>query len=335
MLLTSLGMLLLASAAAAAEPAFVGRRGPVEIPDEHLLAQPRLTLTATSPDTLGRGRWLFGTTLVWGNSFSWNQSRSGEDPQDRVFLIDGEAGSLYLKAERGLRDDLDVGVRLPLKWRGGGFMDGIIDFAHRSLAFLNIPDGKRPKFRRDAFRVILRRDGQRVEWEERGAGLGDVEIHGRWRLRDGQDGGWGTAVVVRGTLPTGTGAFQVGGFNGAVQLVAAKSLGRKWDLFAGAGGTAWSRGAIDGVTYARRRAHVFLAGEWRPLRWSSLSAEANYATRLGDQLTKYPTVHSLLHVSATADLSRRERLVLGFTEAIADQDGTIDFAVHLGVVLLR
>lgn len=326
-------LLLLGATLRAAEP--FDRRGPVEIPDEHLLAQPRLTLTAMSPDTLGRGRWLLGATLVWGNSFSWNQSRSGENPEYRVFLIDGEAGSLYLKAERGVTDDLDLAVRLPLRWRGGGFMDGIIDFAHRSLAFLGVPDGKRPAFDQDRFRVILRQSGSPVAWTESGAGLGDLQLQARLGLADGRAGGWGSAVVLRGSLPTGTGPFSVGGASGGAQLLIARSLGRRGDLYAGWGGTAWSRGVIDGVAYEPLRAHAFVAGEWRPFRWSSVSAEVNYTTRLGEGWTRYPTTHSLLHVSAAADLTRRERLVFGFTEAIADQDGTIDFAVHLGVVLKR
>ncbi|MGH9362289.1 MAG: hypothetical protein ACRD2T_10260, partial [Thermoanaerobaculia bacterium] len=56
------------------------RRGPLEVRDEFILAQPRLTLPPVSPDTLGEGGTSARLALHWGNSFGWDQS----------FFIDGE-----------------------------------------------------------------------------------------------------------------------------------------------------------------------------------------------------------------------------------------------------
>ena len=95
-------------------------RGPAEIRDAHLLAQPRLTLPALSPHATRRGAWALQLSALWANSFSWTQDVEGEEPEDRRFLIDGEALSLDLTVRRGLGRNLDVGLRVPFQARGGG-----------------------------------------------------------------------------------------------------------------------------------------------------------------------------------------------------------------------
>src|SRR5258708_4424372 len=127
----SIGAAVLLSAAAAhgqdagaTEPSV--RRGPPGIRDEQLLAQPRLTLPALSPDTLGRGRWAFGASLAIANTFSYIQDVPGEFPGDRRFLIAGEAWTVDLTARPGLTADLHVTVRLPGRGRGGGSLVGLI-----------------------------------------------------------------------------------------------------------------------------------------------------------------------------------------------------------------
>ena len=107
------------------------RRGPAEIRDGQLLAQPRLTLPALSPHTVRQGAWELQASALWSNSFSWVQDVSGEEPEDRRFLIDGESLALDLQVRRGLGPNLDVGLHVPVQGRGGGSLDGFIDWWHR------------------------------------------------------------------------------------------------------------------------------------------------------------------------------------------------------------
>ncbi len=310
------------------------RRGPAEIHDEHLLAQPRLTLTATSPDTLGRGRWSLGVSFLWSNSFSWAQDRPGESPVDRRFLIDGEARTMGLSYVRGLSDRLDLSFRVPLSWRGGGVLDGLIDSWHRVF---QLPDGDRPRFRRNAFRVEgVARSGQTFSWSgNTGFGLGDVEIGARFRLRaEGRDG-WSLALAPRLSLPTGTGPFDGNGLTFGLQGLAAKRLGRPFDLTLGAGATAGDAENVRGIGYVRYRGEAFVALEWRPSRRWSLVGDSGVATRLIDNIDSYPALHWIANLYALLDLSRRTRLELGFSENIMSQRSTPDFALHLGLKLWR
>jgi hypothetical protein len=317
---------LLVPSASAAEP----HRGPAEVRDAHLLAQPRLTLPALGPWTTPPGAWSVHVSSHWASSFSWTQDVAGEAPDTRRFLIDGEALVLDATVRRGLGRDLDLGVRVPVQGRNGGRLDGFIDWWHRVA---NVPDGKRPAFLQGAYRV----EGVTTEkvpfsWTDRsGFGLGDVEVETRWRAVQGADGSASLALVARASLPTGTGPFDGNGLGGGGQLVVAAPLGRSFDVYAGAGFTAQGQGPVHGVLYSPVRAHGFLAVEWRPWRRLSLVAETDAASRLVENVHSYPGLHWIVNVTSRIDLGGRTRLDLGFTENLKSQLTTTDFALYVGL----
>jgi hypothetical protein len=322
----ALAAALLASAGSAAEP----RRGPAEVRDAHLLAQPRLTLPATAPWTTAPGRWSLHFATQWANSFSWTQDVAGEAPEERRFLVDGEALVLDALVRRGLARNLDVGLRVAVLGRAGGALDGFIDWWHRVA---HVPDGQRPAFRRDAFRVEGVTDEKRpFSWTDRsGFGLGDVEAQARWRVAEGVDGSASVALVARASLPTATGPFSGSGAGGGGQVVVAAPLGRSFDFYGGAGVTAQGQGPVRGVLYAPVRAHGFVAFEWRPWPQVSLVAETDAATRLVENVHSYPGVHWIVNVTGRIDLGGRTRIDLGFTENLKSQLTTTDFALYLGL----
>jgi hypothetical protein len=302
------------------------RRGPIERRDAWLLAQTRLTLPATSPDTLPPGTTRVRVSLDWGNDFGWQAGirRRGE----LSYLVDGEHGRLEVEASRGLAEGLEVGVRAPLLWRGGGVLDGVIDAWHGVTAPLGVPDNGRAGFATRQLRVVgLDRNGRPLSWTGRpGVGFGRLELEARRAL--GGAGRLDAAAAGRVALPTGTGPFADRGVEAGLQLVAAASLGARWDLYAGAGGTASPGGGA--IAYARHRAHGFAALEWRPARALSLLAEATVASRLVTNVSDYPGLASYLRIGAKLDVGRRLRLEGGFTENLLHQQATTDFGVFFG-----
>jgi len=269
-------------------------------------------------------------SALWANSFAWTQDDTGEEPEDRRFLIDGEALALDLTVRRGLGRDLDVGLRVPFQARGGGVLDGAIDWWHR---LAHVPDGDRPAFRQDAFRVEgVTTEPAPFSWNDHsGHGLGDVELEARWRVIDGEGASSSVAVVGRLSLPTGTGPFEPSGVGGGGQIVVDAPLGRAFDLYGGLGATAQDPGPVRGIEYAPLRVHGFLALEWRPWRRASLVAETNAGSRLVENIDRYPGVHWTLNVTGRIDLGTRARLDVGFTENILSQLTTTDFALHAGL----
>jgi Protein of unknown function (DUF3187) len=304
-------------------------RGPAPIRDGQLLAQPRLTLPAVSPFTARRGAWEIQLSGLWANSFSWRQDRAGENPGTRRFLIDGEALVLDATVRRGLTRNLDIGLRLPVDGRTGGTLDPFIDWWHRVA---HAPDGKRPAFVQNAFRVEgLTTGNVPFSWSDRsGFGLGNVELDARWRVVEGTDGGPSLALVGRTSLPTGTGPFAGNGFGGGGQLVLAAPLGRSFDVYAGAGFTAQAEGPVRGVIYSPVRGHGFAALEWRPWRRLSLVAETDAASRLVENVESYPGLHWIVNVAGRIDLGGKARLDVGFIENLKSQLSTADFGLYLG-----
>ena len=313
-----------------------GPRGPFEAREGWLLAQNRLSLPATTPDALAPGETRLRVDLDWGNDFGWSQPIAGEVPAGRRFLVDGEHSTLGLEARHAVREDLSVGVRVPLHWRGPGALDGVIDWWHRVLAPLGVPDSGRTRFASHRFRVLGRdQELQPVVWEGRpGYGLGDVEMDARWTVRGAGSGGnrWRGALVARAALPTATGPFDSSGAALGVQAVGARGLGSAFDVYLGAGATVSSESDAQGIAYEPVRIQGFLALEWRAGRRWSVLAETSAAGRLVTNLDSYPGLQSYLRMGTKIDLSPRWRLEAGFTENLVDQNATTDFGIFSGIV---
>lgn len=323
-------------APAPCDPCDEPRRGPVEVRDHYLLAHARLTLPAVSPDTLGCGVDSWRVAFAWGNTFGWRQDVTGEDPLVRDLLADGETRTLDVTWTHGVTDDLDLGVRVPLHWRGGGVLDETIDWFHDVTSFVTL-DNDRPDFDRDRFRIQgNHEDGTPFRADDRkGLGLGNVEGVAKWRFCDGGRDGTSWAAVGRVTVPTGTEPFDTGGVDVGLQLVGAHRLARAFDAFWGAGGTWFSEDRFDGMSYEPWRGHVFGGVEWRPLRGMSLVVTTSYATSLLSDVARWKGHHWYLDVGAKVDVGAGVTLELGFTENFVDQQETADVVGYLGLELRR
>jgi hypothetical protein len=311
-------------------PAQPAGRGPAEIRDDHLLAQARLTLPAVSPHTVREGAWTVDASILWSNSFSWTQDVPGEEPAERRFLLDGETLTIATTVRRGLGPHLDVGLRVPLRHRGGGALDGFIDTWHR---LFKLEDAQRPSFRRNAFRVEGRTTAGEPfgGTEAAGTGLGDVELNARWRALDGAAAGVSVALIGRLSLPTATGPYEGSGFGGGGQIVVGAPLGRTTDLYLGAGLTVQDPGPVRTLEYHAMRGQGFAAFEWRPWPRVSLIAETNAATRLVDNIDSYPGVHWVVNLAGRLDLTPGLRMDVGLTENLIDQQSTTDLGLYFAL----
>lgn len=315
------------------DPCGTPRRGPIEVRDGYLLAQPFLTLCPVSPDTLGCGTTslrIFGT---WSNTFGWRQSSAGENPVRRSFLVDGESRTIEVIVARGITNDVDIGVRMPLHWRGGGVSDDWIDTFHDSLSFLGISANKRPSFRRDLFRINGRRTdgGTFFADDQRGSGLGNIEVFGKWRFRDGGRDGWSWSAIARATAPTGIAPFDAPGVEGALQVVGAKRIADRWDLFVGVGGIGRTDTEFQGMPFADVVGHAFVAAEYRIGPKWSLIAQSDYSTTLSDGIEIYDKDRWYLDFGAKHDLAHNTTLEMGFVENLISQQTTVDFGLHVGI----
>ena len=309
------------------------RRGPIEWHDDFILAHSRLTLTPISPDTLGCGRSSLHVGLAWSNSFGWRQDVAGNDPAVRYFLIDGETRTFDVTATHGVSKDVDVALRLPLKWRGAGVLDSFIDAFHEAGSFLGFKDNFRSSFENDQYFVegTLENGSTFDASDETGIGLGDVEASAKWRFVDGGRDGVSFAVKGIVTAPTGTAPFDVGGVNAGLEVAGVRRVGRAFDVYAGVGGTWFSETRYDGVGYEPVRGYAFVAIEWRPGSTWSFFVETDAATALISDIQLYDNEQWYLSFGAKIDLNASMRLELGFTENLQSQQTTADFGMQFGL----
>ena len=311
----------LAPVVARAQPA---RRGPLEVREEFLLAQPRLTLPSVSPDPLAPGETRVALGLDWGTDFALR----GTEPSLTHF-VDGEHRTLAIDVRRGVTPRLTLGVRAPVRWRGAGVLDGLIDGWHRVTG---LPDNDRPLYPRDRF-VLDARDalGRPLAIDQdTGTGLGNVELSGLWAARPAPQG-LAFSLIGRAELPTATGPFSGTGAHFGAQAVVAQPLGRTVDVYSGVGATLFARERQAALEYARWRAHGFATLEWRPARRVSILIETSAASRLITNIADYPGLQMYLRMGAKLDLGGRWRLEGGFVEGLASIQSTTDFGIQAGL----
>ena len=321
-------MIALASALLAAAVTVAGSaRGPFESRDEFLLAQSLLTLPPRGATLTPAGRTDVRIDFDWGNDFGILADPGARAADIRLF-VDGEHRTAAVAARRGLRGGWEAGLRVPVHWRGGGWLDTVIDPFHR---FFGFPDSGRSHYPRGQLRVEGRTPERvPIDWTGRaGTALGAIELDLARTLRAGAHGGPVLALIARAALPTAQGAYADTGGGIGAQAVVSQPLGARFDLHAGFGATALGPRARDGIDYARTRAHGFATLEWRPGHaWSALM-QWEASSRLVTGIDRYPALQLSLRLGSKVDLGPRWRIEGGFVEGIKSLEGTVDFGVFL------
>lgn len=122
-------------------------------------------------------------------------------------LLDGETTKLLLAYRRGLSDQLELTVDVPILVVGGGFMDSFIQDWHRAFG---LPNGGRDNAPNNRRLYQYTRNGVTLLNESRSTTtVGDVQIGAGWQLNN--------ALALRGLikLPTGNSDRLTGGNLGA------------------------------------------------------------------------------------------------------------------------
>ena len=129
----------------------------------------------------------------------------------------------------------------------------------------------------------------------------------------------------------GTGPFASTGVDVGLETQAAKGIGDAWDLHFGVGVTRFGTAELGGISYRQTRGFGFAALEWRVARRLSLIVQLEGASRLVQDLARFPASHIYLRIGAKLDIGERWMLEGGFTENIKHQQATTDFGITLGL----
>ncbi len=305
-------------------------RGPLAARQQHPMALTLMAFRPRRPVTQAEGTTGLGAQLSW-SSIEEIQRNPPYAPEEYVSM-DTETVRLALRARRGLSEDLDLEVELPLLSAGSGVLDRFIEEFHD---LFGLPAGGRHLNPDDRHLVRLESDGELLYELDQGLGLGDVPLVLTWALRPEDDAG--PAVAARAGIELPTGSESRGYGNGALDAGAGvlleRSLGR-WTVVGGVDVVVPGQSARMEASARHRYVTMYaleLSGEYRWNDALSLVATTKWTSQMIDTIPLEEIEREVfdLGVGAVWDAGEASRLALSFHEDLVAATGS-DFTLQLG-----
>lgn len=182
---------LVPAGARAQRPSF----GPLTFEEGAPINRLSYTPMMESADVVGRGRVASDLYLGLANMFEHDSTAT------RLIFVDMERLITAVTLRVGATEDLEVGGRVTLERRTGGFLDPAVRWYHNLLGF---GQANRDLFPEKGYRYVLG-DGAGtyyVDVPSRSLGIEDVQLYAKWRLLASSDSR--NVLSVRGTtrIPT-------------------------------------------------------------------------------------------------------------------------------------
>ncbi len=213
---------LLISSASAADPTASDLPPPLAVRDQNPLLRPFYLPAARLAPEEGLG---FSGALAWSNTTNLPHTASEQ------IYVDEETAEINLRAT-WRRGNWLAAAEVPLLWRGGGVLDGLIDDFH---SLLGVNRGDRPYVHSNSYRVAYDAKGAPPYSATRGTSLGDVPVEVGRLLYSAPGTEW--SVWAGAKLPTGSlgHASGSGSVDTSAWMSAGHALSSHIDLYAQAG----------------------------------------------------------------------------------------------------
>jgi hypothetical protein len=206
-------------------------RGPLTTRNQQPMA---LTLMAFRPRramTQPEGELGLAVQAAWASTEEIADYPPG-NPVESV-VVDGETLTTTLRARYGLSERVDIEVELPFLYAWSGALDGFIEGYHSTL---HLPDGNRPEFPDDQYRVEVASEGELLyQLEGNRVGVQDLPIFLTLAARREDRDGPGVALRCGVELPIGSAnrGFGNGNLDFGLGFLLEKTFGR-WTWTGGA-----------------------------------------------------------------------------------------------------
>ncbi len=292
--------------------------GPVEIFNHYPLAAPHATWSQTSPEVLDQGEASARASFSWGNTYGSKDS----------YRIDAETRELRLEFDYGVTPRFELGVDLPLFWRGGGVLDEAIDGWHD---FFDMPEGGRPDVPADQFFLGGLQDSTApFRVHEDGTTLGNVALQAKYLVTKGSDTFPAVSLEGRVALPTTKTNLGHGSVDTTLGLVASKRFG-SFFLYTGASWIYYSDTEISQIRYESHHAELFAALEYELSSAWYIQTGVIWSGETVNNISQHPN-HSLYwDFSAAYLIDQKTAFELLVRENISAARGTIDVDFLLGL----
>ena len=155
--------------------------GPITVRNQNPIYLQSLSLKPMRAEVLPRGVLQVRLDSPYSNLFE--QGNDGTSNLD----LDMELWRPSLNASYGLRDDLEVGIEIPLLHFNGGFLDGFVQAFHNAFG---LPNGGREWVPNNRFSYRFESGGEEIaNFPPANLGLGDIQLMVKHQLT-GEDSDW-------------------------------------------------------------------------------------------------------------------------------------------------
>lgn len=297
--------------------------GPLALREQFLLSQTHLTLTPQDPRPTDKGRWRAGLTLDWANTFG---------KKNVTYLVDGETVTTVSYVRYGVLEGFEVGLDVPVLWRGGGAMDDFIQGFHDAFG---VSQNGREELPDDDFNVFVNdREGNFYQLDDEGWALGNIGASAKLTIAQGDERFPALALQAVVTAPTGDQRreFSQGGWDGGAVLSVSKGFCGHFYLYANVGLTVFSNDGQGPLDLASTRGFFMAGAEYRFTRRFSLVLQTSGTSPYfeEDHLNEWTWVAGL---GPKFQLGERCKAEVGLLENYGGYDFSADFGVHFGVEL--
>jgi len=292
--------------------------GPPELRNQYPLQILHLSLAPTSPRVLEEGSFRLKLNTAWTNDFI-------DEP---TYTIDTETRMLSFGLDYGVAPNFQLGIDVPVVWRGGGVLDSFIDSWHRAFG---LPRGGRELVADNQYEISgSNADGSTFDLESSGTRLGNIELSARYLLSEGSKTlpAWSLQMV--GSLPTASSGFGHQGLDLSTGILGSKRWGNSV-AYLGLAHLYYSDTNVGGVRFERHHLEGFLGLEYLVHRSVALYLGlygSNRVLRVAD----HPSYALYLDMGGKIKIADDSYLELLLRENPAPGEGTSDVTLYAGLV---
>ncbi len=304
-----------------ADPDTRSRFGLVPLGEQFTLAMLHTSLRPREAKVLKERPFRLRSSFVWSNTA--NRKRGH-------YLVDAETRTLEFELDARVSERFEIGIRVPLVYRGGGVLDSPI---YRWHEVFGLPQETRDDddIKHDEHRVGGRNDdGSRFDLRRQGTYFGDITLAGQYQFLEEDDSLPALSLRTEVQLPSS--AEEFGQDKADVQVAMLIAKGRSnWRMF---GGLAYMH-ALDtvesGLRFMRHRGAAFLGARYIFAEKNALSCALLASTQILAGVSQFPKYAVYTDFAYQRILSERHTLELVLRENPAPDEGTADVSFLIGL----
>lgn len=297
--------------------------GPLNLRGQSPFQMLHLSLSPSTPSTLPAHHWEGQIMTTWVNRWAVSEG---------TYFIDNETLRIAGKLKYGLTDWFQLGIEVPVLWRGGGVMDSFIERFHRTFGLDN---ARRDEFPQDRFHVeSVNQEGSRfvLDADDAGIGLQDIMVSSQATMSCGGTYAPASAVSFTVSLPTGRDEelYGTGGVDVSIALLFAKGLGDLY-LYLNGGYVWFGTDEIGGIELKKSQATVFAGVEYRLWSRTSLILQNLINSGVAEDFFEFSEYTDEMTLGVKTELSPGLVMEFGLIENLVHFTNSPDFGVHAGV----